>query len=110
MLSYNSGHPDPTVTWTHNGGPVSDSAEAKRKLNKATLILPNVTQTQGGQYTCAIENDAGMAQCTCDVIIKSEYLLLKAVLLYFRYYVYNYKSDMPVHREFFIFLITWTTN
>ncbi|XP_068215232.1 uncharacterized protein [Palaemon carinicauda] len=64
------GHPDPTVSWSHNGGPVSETAETKSKLNKATLILENVNQSHSGHYTCVIKNDAGMAQCTCDVIIK----------------------------------------
>ncbi|XP_066957162.1 uncharacterized protein [Macrobrachium rosenbergii] len=64
------GHPDPTVSWSHNGGPISETAEIKTKLNKATLTLPNVNQSHSGHYTCVIKNDAGMAQCTCDVIIK----------------------------------------
>ncbi|KAK7027933.1 hypothetical protein SK128_020283 [Halocaridina rubra] len=64
------GHPEPTVTWTRNGGPVSEDAQIESRLNKAMLILPNVSQSQSGHYTCIIKNDAGMAQCTCDVIIK----------------------------------------
>lgn len=66
------GHPEPVVSWTHNGGPLSNDAEVKTSLNKTTLIIPRVNQTHAGHYTCLIENDAGSAQCTCDVIVKSK--------------------------------------
>ncbi|XP_042205940.1 titin-like isoform X2 [Homarus americanus] len=64
------GFPDPVVTWTHNGGPVSHEAQVTANLNKATLIIPRVKQSHSGHYTCAIENETGSAQCTCDVIVK----------------------------------------
>ncbi|KAK4306760.1 hypothetical protein Pmani_021420 [Petrolisthes manimaculis] len=64
------GHPEPVVSWTHNGGPLRGDAEVKTNLNKTTLTIPRVNQNHAGHYTCFIENDAGSAQCTCDVIVK----------------------------------------
>ncbi|KAG0730308.1 Titin [Chionoecetes opilio] len=64
------GHPEPTVTWTHNGGPVSNDAIVETRLNKTLLTIPKVKRQQSGQYTCHLDNDAGSAQCTCDVIVK----------------------------------------
>ncbi|KAK8383211.1 hypothetical protein O3P69_011607 [Scylla paramamosain] len=64
------GHPEPAVTWTHNGGPLSNDAMVETRLNKTVLTIPKVKQSHSGHYTCFIENDAGSAQCTCDVIVK----------------------------------------
>lgn len=64
------GHPEPTVSWTHNGGPLSNDATVETRLNKTVLTIPKVKQSHSGHYTCLIENDAGSAQCTCDVIVK----------------------------------------
>ena len=67
-----TGHPDPTVTWTHSGGPLSNDAIVETRLNKTVLTIPKVKQCHSGLYSCHIDNDAGSAQCTCDVIVKSE--------------------------------------
>ncbi|XP_069941739.1 titin-like isoform X5 [Cherax quadricarinatus] len=64
------GFPDPSVTWTHNGGPLSEDAQVKTHLNKTAVIIPRVNQSHSGHYTCLIENETGSAQCTCDVIVK----------------------------------------
>ncbi|XP_042876868.1 titin-like isoform X4 [Penaeus japonicus] len=66
------GYPEPTVTWTHNDGPLSDDIQVKTQLNKTTLTIPRVSQGHSGHYTCFIQNEGGSAQCTCDVIIKKK--------------------------------------
>ena len=73
MLPYLSypGYPEPSVSWSHNGGPLDGSSQSSLALNKVTLILPRVTQAHGGRYTCSIDNDAGSSQCTCDLVVKS---------------------------------------
>nr|XP_027227569.1 titin-like isoform X2 [Penaeus vannamei] len=66
------GYPDPSVTWTHNDGPLKDDIQVKTQLNKTSLTIPRVNQGHSGHYTCFIQNEGGSAQCTCDVIIKKK--------------------------------------
>lgn len=66
------GYPEPSVTWSHNGGPLDPSCLSSLCLNKVTLVLPRVAQAHAGRYTCAIDNEAGSSQCTCDLVVKSE--------------------------------------
>ncbi|XP_037781353.1 LOW QUALITY PROTEIN: titin-like [Penaeus monodon] len=66
------GYPEPSVTWTHNDGPLKDDIQVKTQLNKTSLTIPRVNQGHSGHYTCFIQNEGGSAQCTCDVIIKKK--------------------------------------
>ena len=78
------------MTWTHNGGPLSNDATVETRLNKTVLTIPKVKQSHSGHYTCFIENDAGSAQCTCDVIVKSECLFVFiGVFLFILFSLFN---------------------
>ncbi|CAL4122342.1 unnamed protein product [Meganyctiphanes norvegica] len=64
------GNPEPSVSWSKNGGPIPNDAVTKQEVNKRLLTIPRVSQPHAGRYTCVIANEAGTAQCTCDLVVK----------------------------------------
>ncbi|KAF2360882.1 Immunoglobulin I-set [Trinorchestia longiramus] len=64
------GYPEPTVSWSHNGGPVDPACQTSVCLNRVCLVVPRVGQVHSGRYTCSIDNEAGSSHCTCDLVVK----------------------------------------
>ncbi|XP_046998678.1 muscle M-line assembly protein unc-89 isoform X3 [Schistocerca americana] len=67
------GYPQPEVSWTKNGQPLTakeGSVNISWKLNKARVELKNVGVKDAGRYTCTASNKAGSASSTADVVVK----------------------------------------
>ncbi|XP_046401656.1 titin isoform X2 [Ischnura elegans] len=70
------GYPEPKVTWLKNGTEEVDTSkpESNAKVSfdhgKARLDLKNVQVKDAGRYTCKIENPAGSASSTADLVVK----------------------------------------
>ena len=97
MLFPRPGVPEPTVTWTHNGGPLPPTCQTSLVLNKVSLVIPSVTQPFAGRYTCAIDNDAGSSQCTCDLIVKSEFFCLLVGEIWINFSVAVKKREFSIN-------------
>ncbi|KAG8223452.1 hypothetical protein J437_LFUL001944, partial [Ladona fulva] len=70
------GYPEPTVTWHKNGVEEIDSSKPNSTVSttfdhgRAKLQLKSVTTKDAGRYTCKIENKAGSASSTADLVVK----------------------------------------
>merc|ERR1712106_100017 len=70
LLCSIDGNPEPSVTWSKNGGPIPADVVTKKDMNTRSLFIPRVSQTHAGRYTCVVANEAGTAQSTCDLVVK----------------------------------------
>ncbi|KAI8494649.1 hypothetical protein Bbelb_278750, partial [Branchiostoma belcheri] len=59
LTCYGGGDPAPTYTWTLDSGPVP--ARAVLDTSAGTLTLADVTDADGGVYTCTADNGVGTA-------------------------------------------------
>ncbi|XP_075228866.1 zormin isoform X2 [Lycorma delicatula] len=64
--------PQATVKWTKNGQEVIEKkgVSISWELNRARLLINNVTVNDAGKYTCTATNSAGTASCTADIVVK----------------------------------------
>jgi len=65
------GDPDPQVTWTKEGKPISSSEimEVKYKNGTASVIINEVFPEDGGKYTCRATNTKGSVETSSKVVI-----------------------------------------
>lgn len=65
-----SGYPEPSITWLHNGLPISSEKDVNTRyqttsfvsstaLISASLVIKNVKKSDQGEYTCLAQNDIG---------------------------------------------------
>lgn len=79
-----TGRPYPEVTWYINGYPVNNDATHKILVNESgsnSLMITNVSRSDGGVVTCAARNKAGEIsfQCNLNVIEKEQVIAPKFV-------------------------------
>ena len=43
------------------------------ELGRVTLVIDDVTEADAGRYTCTMNNAAGTATSTADLVVKSEW-------------------------------------
>lgn len=60
------------VTWFLNDKPLSSSEKHKIsfKAGQATLEIINLSESDSGNYTCEVMNEAGCESCTSQVTVK----------------------------------------
>ncbi|KAL9951090.1 hypothetical protein ACROYT_G043686 [Oculina patagonica] len=61
-LSCNAdGNPEPTISWTRNGSPMSTPGNSRITFsdNKKQLTITNVNRTDSGEYRCVASNSLG---------------------------------------------------
>ena len=65
------GDPDPMVTWTKDGKPLSSSEimEVKYKNGFASVVINEVFPEDGGKYTCKATNSKGSVETSSKVAI-----------------------------------------
>jgi len=65
------GDPDPQVTWTKDGKPISSSEimEVKYKNGTASVLINEVFPEDGGKYTCRATNTKGSVETSSKVVI-----------------------------------------
>lgn len=65
------GDPDPQVTWSKDGQPISSSEimEVKYKNCTASVTINEVFPEDGGKYTCRAHNTKGSVETSCRVTI-----------------------------------------
>lgn len=65
------GDPDPQVTWTKDGKPISSSEimEVKYKNGSASVLINEVFPEDGGKYTCRATNTKGSVETSSKVVI-----------------------------------------
>ena len=68
-----TGKPAPKITWLRNNQTVP-STQVKTLRNKTVLKIESVTESQMGKYNCRAENEAGIAESICDVVVKKKTL------------------------------------
>ena len=66
-----NGDPDPQVTWTKDGKPITSSEimEVKYKNGAACVTINEVFPEDGGKYTCRAHNTKGSVETSCRVTI-----------------------------------------
>jgi titin len=69
------GYPTPTVSWLKNNQELPSNCEVKYEHNKVTLILRDLVVEDAGRYSCKLENEAGTACSTADIVVKSMFLI-----------------------------------
>jgi len=65
------GDPDPQVTWTKDGKPITSSEimEVKYKNGAACVTINEVFPEDGGKYTCRAHNTKGSVETSCRVTV-----------------------------------------
>merc|ERR1711973_495100 len=65
------GDPDPQVTWTKDGKPISSSEimEVKYKNGTASVLINEVFPEDGGKYTCRATNTKGSVETSSKVVV-----------------------------------------
>ncbi|XP_071821894.1 hemicentin-1-like isoform X3 [Apostichopus japonicus] len=53
------GYPEPTVSWTKDGAEITLTNDRYALLSDGTLIIPEITVSDGGLYECTVSNVAG---------------------------------------------------
>ena len=69
------GEPLPTVTWIKDGRPIEAGRRFKMESSgisgtTRSLNIPTVLATDAGSYTCSLQNDHGVEQCSVSVVVK----------------------------------------
>lgn len=66
------GSPELHVTWFLNEKPLSSSEKHKItfKTGQATLEIINLSESDSGNYTCEVMNEAGCESCCSQVTVK----------------------------------------
>ncbi len=66
------GSPELHVTWFLNEKPLSSSEKHKItfKAGQATLEIINLSESDSGNYTCEVMNEAGCESCSSQVTVK----------------------------------------
>lgn len=66
-----AGDPDPQITWSKNGKPISSSeiVDLKYKAGTATLTINEVFPEDEGTYTCTATNSIGSTDTACRLTI-----------------------------------------
>ncbi|ROT81261.1 putative myosin light chain kinase [Penaeus vannamei] len=66
------GSPTPRAKWYRNNEllPLCDDFPQSYDGKTATLDLPSATAADAGTYTCVLVNDAGRAECSCEVVVE----------------------------------------
>uniref|UniRef100_A0A915ETQ8 Ig-like domain-containing protein n=1 Tax=Ditylenchus dipsaci TaxID=166011 RepID=A0A915ETQ8_9BILA len=68
-----NGDPEPNVTWLRDGQLIPNCEEVKliREGNGVySMIITRVEAADGGQFTCLLENEAGEARSTADLVVR----------------------------------------
>jgi len=72
-----SGDPPPTVTWLRDGQLVPNCEEvrlfqpdASTQPNLYSMVIARVELADAGQFTCLLENSAGEARSTADLLVR----------------------------------------
>ncbi len=65
------GDPDPQVTWTKDGKPITSSEimEVKYKNGTASVTVNEIFPEDGGKYTCRAHNTKGSVETSCRVTV-----------------------------------------
>jgi len=65
------GDPDPQVTWTKDGAPISSSEimEVKYKNGTASVVINEIFPEDAGKYTCRATNTKGSVETSSKVVI-----------------------------------------
>ena len=65
------GDPDPQVTWSKDGKPITSSEimEVKYKNGTATVLIAEVFPEDAGKYTCRATNTKGSVETSSKVVI-----------------------------------------
>lgn len=73
------GDPEPQVTWSKNGKPLSSSevVDLKYKNGIATLRINEVYPEDEGEYVCKAINSVGTAETKSKITIKRKFCLVK---------------------------------
>lgn len=66
-----TGIPEPTVTWYRENVPIKSSPDFQVVQNGDlhSLIIQEAFKEDSGKFSVRAENDAGVAQCTADLIV-----------------------------------------
>ncbi|KAI1715015.1 immunoglobulin i-set domain-containing protein [Ditylenchus destructor] len=68
-----SGDPEPSVTWLRDGQLIPNCEEVKligEGDGVYAMVIERVETADGGQFTCLLENEAGEARSTADLVIR----------------------------------------
>ncbi|KAI1712385.1 immunoglobulin i-set domain-containing protein [Ditylenchus destructor] len=68
-----SGDPEPSVTWLRDGQLIPNCEEVKligEGDGLYAMVIERVEAADGGQFTCLLENEAGEARSTADLVIR----------------------------------------
>lgn len=84
LLCTVKGSPELHVTWFLNDKPISSSERHKItfKAGQATLEIIELSESDSGNYTCEVMNEAGCESCSSQVTVKGNtqdsYLLINS--------------------------------
>jgi len=60
------------VSWLKNGQELPSKCELKYDHNKVSLKMSDLNVDDAGRYSCKVENEAGTACSTADIVVKSK--------------------------------------
>ncbi|CAH1249861.1 OBSCN [Branchiostoma lanceolatum] len=76
-----TGSPPPNVTWLHMGTEIKSDQRRKvvfdQSKNTASIVITQVQPSDGGDYTCQLNNDYGQAACTAQLLVKASHITEK---------------------------------
>ncbi|XP_019626721.1 PREDICTED: muscle M-line assembly protein unc-89-like [Branchiostoma belcheri] len=71
-----TGSPLPKVTWLHMGTEIQSDQRRKVLFDEskktASIVISQVQPSDGGDYTCQLNNDYGQAACTAQLLVKEK--------------------------------------
>ena len=74
------GHPQPKITWYHEGHPLKPSTDFQISLDfnkgESTLIIVEVFPEDEGEYTCTAKSKYGETITTCRLTVICKYYVL----------------------------------
>ncbi|XP_046554795.1 uncharacterized protein LOC124264120 [Haliotis rubra] len=68
-----TGKPEPSIKWYREGREITQQAdfEISYRQGRVTLIIPETTQEDAGQFRCTAENIAGQSSSTAELIVRA---------------------------------------